>query len=367
MQSAIPVNSLSRHLEPMQSRLAAATARVIESGQLVLGPHVERFERAFADYCGVRECIGVANGTDALEIALRALGLRSGEGVALVANAGMYATTAVLACGGRPAYVDVEETTCLLDAAALDALLSTDRSIRVLVVTHLYGRLVDWDAILPVARAHGIEIVEDCAQAHGAERAGVRAGAMGRLGCFSFYPTKNLGAVGDAGAVVTSDAGLAQRVRQLRQYGWSGKYVNSLAGGRNSRIDELQAAVLLEMLPFLDGWNARRRAIAAAYSRGIRHPDIRVPERPDVGDVAHLYVVQAHERESLRARLHRAFIHTDVHYPCPDHRQPCHGDAYADVHLPVTERLAGTALTLPCFPEMGDEEIARVVEACNRS
>jgi len=363
----IPVNSLSRHIAPLHAALSARAHDVIGSGRFVLGPGVAEFEEAFAAYCRAPHCIGVANGSDALELALRAVGTRPGDRVAITANAAMYATLAVLACGAEPVFVDVLDDEATIDPIALDAALRARSGITAVVATHLYGRLARMDAIVAACRVRDVAIVEDCAQAHGARAAdGRMAGTFSDAGCFSFYPTKNLGALGDGGAVVARDAGVAARVRSLRQYGWEQKYVNALPDGRNSRLDELQARCLSLMLPLLDGWNARRRDIAGRYSTGIANARIATPPIASRDYVAHLYVVHSEQRDELRAHLDAAGIDTDVHYPVPDHRQPCHEGRYDDVALPVTERHARTALTLPCFPELNDEEVATVIEACNR-
>lgn len=364
--AAIPLNALTRHVAPLRDRLMATIGDVIDGGHYILGTGVAAFEAEFAAYCGVAHCVGVGNGTDALELALKALAVGAGDAVAVTANAAMYATTAALACGAEPVFVDVLED-ATMDPSALERAIDARAQIKAVVVTHLYGRLARMDAIVPLCRARGISIVEDCAQAHGARDAhGRSAGAFGDVGAFSFYPTKNLGALGDGGAVVSADDGIAERVRRLRQYGWERKYFNALAGGRNSRLDELQARVLSLCLPLLDGWNARRRDIANRYSREIRHPDIAVPAASAGEYVAHLYVVRSERREALRTHLADAGVQTDVHYPLPDHHQPCHRGRYAELPLAVTERHARTALSLPCFPELTDAEAATVIDACNR-
>ena len=364
--TTIPVNSLQRHIQPLAARLADASKRVIDSGHFVLGPHVQRFEQAFADYCGATHAIGVGNGTDALELCLRALDVGTGDRVAVVANAAMYGTTAVLACGGIPVFVDIDPATHTMCPQALETALQSG-PVKAVIVTHLYGRLAAMDALLPLCRSRGIPAVEDCAQAHGAtDGSGRKAGAFGDIASFSFYPTKNLGALGDGGAVVSNDAELAERARQLRQYGWSAKYNNTLAGGRNSRLDELQAALLQIMLPELDAWNARRRDIANRYSREIHSTALAVPEPAGAEYVAHLYVVRSDARDALRAALDAAGVQTEIHYPTPDHQQPCMESLGQGVHLPASERAAATVLTLPCFPEMTEEEISMVIEVCNR-
>jgi len=364
---AIPINSLLRHITPLVDALTSSTVQVIRSGHFVLGPGVAEFESAFAAYCGAPFCVGVGNGTDALELSLKALNIKAGDRVALCANAAMYGTTAVFACGAEPVYVDVDAQSATINPLELEIALSSGEHIRAVIVTHLYGRLAPMDEIVPICRKHGVAIVEDCAQSHGATDAyGRRAGSLGDVASFSFYPTKNLGALGDGGAVVTSDADIARRILRLRQYGWEGKYVNTVPGGRNSRLDEIQARMLTAMLPLLDGWNQRRRDIANRYSYKICNERIEVvpPSGPEY--VGHLYVVRTDHRESLRQHLAEHGIQTDIHYPTPDHRQPMHEGLFQHVQLPVTESDAARVLTLPCFPELTDEEVTRVVQACNR-
>ena len=364
---AVPLNATSRRFGPLAGPIAEAASRVASEGPCILGPGVTAFETAFADYCGAAHAVGVGNGTDALEIALKATGVGTGDRVALAANAAMYAATAVLACGAEPVFVDVLADEATLDPALLDAALAQDAPVRAVVATHLYGRLARIDAIAGSCRRHGAVLVEDCAQAHGARSAdGRRAGSFGDAAAFSFYPTKNLGALGDGGAVVTGDPDLAARARSLRQYGWQDKYRSLLPGGRNSRLDELQARILHLQLPLLDGWNARRREIAARYAAGIRHPDIHVPARGGDDDVVHLLVVHSTRRDALRDHLLAAGIGCDVHYPVPDHRQPILAEAHAGTSLPVTEAQAASVLTLPCFPELTDAEASVVIDACNR-
>jgi aminotransferase EvaB len=361
---AIALNDLARHNAPLRAELDAAIARVQDRGWYILGPEVEAFESEFAAYCGARECVAVGNGTDALELALRSLAIGPGDEVATAANAGMYATTAIRAAGATPAYVEIDASTLLMDPAALRVGL-TPRT-RAMIVTHLYGRVADVDALAGVARESGIALIEDCAQAHGAQGGGGKAGTAGVLGCFSFYPTKNLGALGDAGAVVTSDPELAAKLRALRTYGWGAKYHCTMAGGMNSRMDELQAAVLRVKLPHLDAWNRRRRAIAARYADAIAHPAITLPPAAAAGtDVVHLYVVRVRHRESMRAHLAAAGVATDVHYPVPDHLQPGAGTTPAQ-GLARTERACAEVLSLPCYPELSDAEIAEVAAACNQ-
>lgn len=352
----VPFNDLKRRPSP-----AAAAARVWDRGFYLLGPELEAFEREFAAYCGVRHAVGVASGTDALELALRAAGIAPGDEVACVANAGMYATVAIRAIGARPLYIDVDPVCGLTSPPSLAAALAP--ATRAVVVTHLYGRIAPIAEVLAIAAARGIPVVEDCAQAHGAERDARKAGAFGLAGCFSFYPTKNLGACGDAGAVVTSDDGLADRLRSLRQYGWRAKYESVDPGGRNSRLDEVQAAILRDRLPSLDASNARRREIACRY-RDALSGIVAVAPAGAADWVAHLFTVRTPRRDDLRRHLASRGIRAEIHYPVPDHLQPSQrGLAFRSAGLAETERLAAETLSLPCFPELENAEIEAVIAA----
>jgi len=358
----VPLNDLRRNNGAHAADLRAAFDQVVGAGSFILGAQVAAFEREFAAFCGVAHCVGLASGSDALELALRAIGVSTDDEVITVANAGMYATVAIRAVGAHPRYVDVDDETLTLAAAELDrSLMSRTRAI---IVTHLYGRLAPMEVIGRLAGERRIPVIEDCAQAHGARHGNVRAGSSGAIGCFSFYPTKNLGALGDAGAITTNDPNVAARVRALRQYGWDQKYRVTLDGGRNSRLDEIQAAMLRVRLPGLEGENAARRRIVRAYAERIRHPLIRVPAAPDEASAAHLAVVRSSRRDSLRQYLRTRDIGTEVHYPIPDHWQPVARDTDA-VSLPVTERACAEVLSLPCFPAMTGDEVDYVVDACN--
>ncbi|MGB3071087.1 MAG: DegT/DnrJ/EryC1/StrS family aminotransferase [Ottowia sp.] len=340
--------------------LPALLRSVVESQRYMLGPRVQAFEEAFAAYVGVHHAIGVANGTDALELALRGLGLGPAQRVLTVANAGFYASTAIRAVGAEPVYAEIDDAVLTLAPAALaDALAG--QQLHAVVVTHMYGQLADMPAIAAQCKAAGVPLIEDCAQAHGARRDGRQAGAWGDIGCFSFYPTKNLGALGDGGALVTTDDALAVRLRALRQYGWGTKYEVLHEGGRNSRLDELQAAVLEAKLPLLDEANRRRRAIAARYGAAFAGLPLQAPLAQGEDYVAHLYVVRSTQREALRAHLSAQGIASDVHYPLPDHRQPVVADACAGVRLPLTEAACAQVLSLPCFLGMTDSQVEQVI------
>jgi dTDP-4-amino-4,6-dideoxygalactose transaminase len=376
MTSLRGINDLARHNGPLSAEIRAALDRVLDSGWYVLGTEVTAFEQAFADYCGVAHAVGVANGTDALELALAAVGVGRGDAVALAANAGGYGTTAVNALGAEPIYVDVDPLRAGLDPKGLDRACRS-RDIRAVIITHLYGTLASVEETVRVAATHGVKVIEDCAQAHGATRAGRRAGSWGDAATFSFYPTKNLGALGDGGMVVTNDPDVARLVARTRQYGWEGKYRQVALPARNSRLDELQAAVLLAKLPHLDGWNARRRVVAGRYAAQLTHPKVTlaVPAGPDCEStppavaedyVAHLFVIRTAERGALADHLRRHGVPYDIHYPIPDYRAPVFGDRFAEVCLPVTESLCDEVLTLPCFPEMTDDQVDLIADVVNR-
>jgi dTDP-4-amino-4,6-dideoxygalactose transaminase len=309
----------------------------------------------------VTHCVGVASGTDALEIAFRACGVAPGSRVATVANAGFYTCAALAAIGAHPVFVDIDETLTMAPAAFARVIGDVDA----IVVTHLYGRLAAIEAIVELARQRRIPVIEDCAQSHGAERRDKRAGTFGDAGCFSFYPTKNLGALGDAGAVVTSDNEIAARMRALRQYGWSTKYRVERAGGRNSRLDELQAAFLRVKLTRLLEWNAARVGIARRYCEMLQQTAIRTPQFDDGEYVAHLFVVRVPDRDRLRAALAGDGIATDVHYPIPDYAQPILDKARHPA-LPMTEAACREVLTLPCYPGLEHDDVERIVARVRR-
>jgi dTDP-4-amino-4,6-dideoxygalactose transaminase len=364
---SIPLNDLKRQYEALKPVLEDAIARVLASGWYVLGPEVEAFEGEFAKYCQTSHCVGVANGTDALEIGLRALGISSGDEVITVANAGMYGTTAIRAIGAIPVFAEIDPVTMTMDPAALQSAI-TPRT-RAVVVTHLYGRIAHIHELAACASQHGLALIEDCAQAHGAQCDGQRAGSWGDVGCFSFYPTKNLGALGDGGAVVTSDAQVAGRARLLRQYGWTRKYEIHTPGGRNSRLDELQAAILRAKLPYLARWNRVRVQIATRYRVGLEQTPLQLPAASRDGEmVYHLYVARTPRRDQLRTTLRECGIACDVHYPVPDHLQPVCADlGYSPGALPETERATAEVISLPCFAELTSAEVEGVIIAVSKS
>lgn len=358
------INNLSAKITKHQTQITASIDRVIASGWLVLGPEVKQFEESFAAYLGASHCVSLANGTDAIELALKAMGVGPGDRVATVANAGMYTTTAILAIGAQPCFMDVDIDS--RGATLAEVARAVETGVKAVVVTHLYGLAIPEIAqIAQYCTQNGVPLLEDCAQAHGSQVNGKRVGTFGDAASFSFYPTKNLGALGDGGAVVSNNPELAATVVSLRQYGWTSKYRVEVAGARNSRLDEMQAAILSEFLPHLDVANARRREIAARYSMLIHHQNVALPQEGGADYVAHLYVIRSQQRDALREHLRAQKVASDVHYPIPDYRQPVFGERFAEIHLQTTERLANEILTLPCYPEMSDEEVGDVIEAVN--
>ena len=361
--AGVPLNDLSRGLAADKRQILAVVERVIDSGWLVQGPEHAAFEAELASFLGVDHAIGVASGTDALELVLRAAMPADRHVVVTAANCGGYTTTAARRGGFTLRYADIDASHHLMTAETLAPVL--DETVGVVVVTHLYGRAADVAAIRAVCAPLGIRVVEDCAQALGATTATGRVGSLADAAAFSFYPTKNLGAIGDGGAISTNSETIAQTVRELRQYGWHSKYTIGRDGGRNSRLDELQAAVLRLRLPHLDAGNARRREIISAYAAAASER-ITVLPAAGPGHTGHLGVVVTSDREALQAHLASLGIRTDVHYPIPDHLQPGIVPDGPSVALPVTERLAQQILSLPVFPELSDAEVERVCDALGR-
>ena len=357
--STVPMNDLSRGIARDRALLDAAVASVLDSGYVIMGPHHNAFEIALAQYLGVSHVLGLASGTDALEIAIKAVMPEGKTTVITAGNAGGYTSTAARRGGFRVRYADIDpDSLCLSEKTVLDAL--TD-DIGVVVVTHLYGNLTNISALVSMCHDRGIRVVEDCAQAIGARRSEGSAGSFGDLAAISFYPTKNLGAIGDGGAIATNDSEFARRVSQLRQYGWVSKYRVAVSGGTNSRLDELQAAFLMVRLPLLDAFNERRRAIVQRYVAASEHAPIQVLPADGPHHAAHLAVALSPRRTEIRDQLTLRGVATDVHFPVPDHQQIGFGAAAQS--LPVTERASNEVLSLPCFPELTDAEVDRVCSA----
>jgi dTDP-4-amino-4,6-dideoxygalactose transaminase len=363
----IPQTSPGAGVQERRAEYEEAISGVLGSGRYILGPAVERFEREFAAYLGSGHCVGVASGTDAIELALRGLGVGRGDAVLTVSHTAVATVAAIVRIGAVPVLVDIDETTYTMDPKDLErTLLQLPAGLvpRAVVPVHLYGAMADMPAILSVARASGLVVVEDCAQAHGAELGGRKAGTFGDAAAFSFYPTKNLAALGDGGAVVTSDSAAAAANRELREYGWRERYVSE-RHGVNSRLDELQAAILLVGLRHLDEDNARRRSIAAVYDRLLRAKGIILPSAlRDGTHVYHQYVIRTPGRDLVRRRCEAGGIATGIHYPVAVHQQPAFADgSIVAASLPVTERVAREIVSLPMYPQLSEAAAERAAQA----
>ncbi len=351
----------SAQYQAMRPEIDAALQRVLDGHVYILGKEVERFETGFAAYVGAAHAIGVANGTDALHLALRALEIGADHEVIVPAHTAVPTAAAIEMSGATPKFVDITADRYGLDPALVERAIGP--RTRAIMPVHLYGHPADLGPLLEIARRRGLKLIEDCAQAHGARWRDRRVGAIGDIGCFSLYPTKNLGAIGDAGIVTTNDAALAQRLRQLRQYGWRTGQLSEIAGF-NSRLDELQAAILNVKLGHLDAGNARRRAIAERYLEAFGNLPMALPHvEPDCEAVYHLFVVRTPQRDALKAHLQARGVVAGIHYPVPCHHHPVYRGRFGDVRLPVTEHVVGEILSLPMYPELTDAQVARVIDA----
>jgi dTDP-4-amino-4,6-dideoxygalactose transaminase len=335
---------------------------VLNSGRYILGSEVQAFEHEFAEFLGARFGVGSASGTDALYLALKAIGIGPGDEVLTVPHTAVATVAAIEMCGATPVLVDIDADTYTMDPERLQAAVSA-RAKAVLPV-HLYGHPADMAPILAIARRHGLAVVEDCAQAHGATYGDKQVGSIGDISAFSFYPTKNLGAIGDGGLVATNDPGLAEKVKLLRQYGWQERYVSKVTGW-NSRLDELQAAILRVKLRHLDEGNQQRRRLAELYNSGLRDLPVITPvNKPGNGHVYHQYVIRCQNRDGLQTFLATHNISTLVHYPVPVHLQPAYRGRLGDLgSFPVSEQVAGEILSLPLYPELPKVQIETVVQS----
>lgn len=352
----------------LKGEIDAAVARALDSGWYILGGEGRAFEDEFSAWLGAGKTVGCGNGTDAIALALRGLGIGPGCAVATVSHTAVATVAAVEMVGATPLLIDIDPVHYTLDPAALaDALAHPPAGlppVRAVIVVHLYGQPGDILAIRDLCRQHGLALIEDCAQAHGARQDGQRVGTFGDAATFSFYPTKNMGALGDGGAVVMHDSAQAGEVAALRQYGWHKHYISDSAGV-NSRLDELQAAILRVKLKHIDAQNARRQAIAAAYDAALEGSAlVRPARRPGADHVFHLYVVRSAERDALQVRLREEGIGSGIHYPAPVHLQPAYDGrvAMGPTGLAQTERASREVLSLPLYPELTDEQVARVCE-----
>jgi dTDP-4-amino-4,6-dideoxygalactose transaminase len=343
-----------------------AVLRVLSSGSYVIGDEVKKFEAEFSSYLGVHHVISVASGTDALHLALRACGVGTGDGVVTVSHTAVATVAAIELAGAGPVLIDVDAETMTMSEGALEQVIQAPPNrlhIKAIIAVHLYGYPMQMQPVMELAHRHGLQVIEDCAQSHGASIGNRKTGTWGHLGAFSFYPTKNLGAMGDAGTVVTDDAMLAERLRGLREYGWTERYVSSIPG-TNSRLDEIQAAILNVKLPRLDQANRRRGDIARKYREGLAGTGLVLPLTPEGGDhVFHQYVVRTSHRDEFRQHLADRGVQTSVHYPVPIHLQPAYRDRIAKgSDLSVTEAICSEIVSLPMHPYLSDEQVEQVIE-----
>ncbi len=363
---AVPQADPGAGYRAQKAEIDAAVARALSSGWYILGKEGEAFEREFAAWLGVPRAVGCANGTDALALALRGLGIGPGCAVATVSHTAVATVAAIEMVGATPVLIDIDPDTYTMDAEELEAVLDDPPPglppIRAVIPVHIYGQPCDMDPMLAAAKRHGVAVIEDCSQAHGATLDGRVVGTMGDVACFSLYPTKNLGALGDGGVLATPDAQLADRIGAIRQYGWKERYISDSVGV-NSRLDEVQAAILRVKLTALDAGNARRQTIAAAYDEALAGGRFAPPpRRPGAGHVFHQYVLRAPDRAGLMARLRAEGIATAIHYPQPVHLQPAYRGRtpLGPAGCAETARAAGEVMSLPMFPELTDAQVKRV-------
>ncbi|MBK9162186.1 MAG: DegT/DnrJ/EryC1/StrS family aminotransferase [Nitrosomonadales bacterium] len=360
---SVPFLDLAHLHRSIRESLDAAYRRVADSGWFIMGPELETFESEFAQYCGVQHCVGVGNGLEALHLLLRAYGIGPGDEVIVPSNTFIATWLAVTECGATPVPVEPDVVTHNIDPARIAGAI-TSRT-RAIMPVHLYGQVADMDPINALAAKHGLVVIEDAAQAQGARYKGRRAGSLGHAAATSFYPGKNLGALGDGGAVLTNDDAIAAKVRQLRNYGSTVKYQHDILGN-NSRLDEMQAAFLRAKLAVLDQWNERRREVASQYTNLLAQAGVVLPHLPDHAEpVWHLYVIRSERRDELKAHLERNGISTVIHYPIPPHRQECYRQ-YRDSDLPIAERLAGEVLSLPMSPALENADVEHVAAMIGR-
>jgi len=358
----VPFLDLQAGYFELQSKIDAAIKRVLESGWYILGEEVEAFEREYATYCEAKHCVGVASGLDALHLALLSLGVGAGDEVIVPSNTYIATWLAVSHCGATPVPVEPDEATCNIDPARIEAAITPHT--KVILPVHLYGQPANMDPILALARKHGLRVLEDGAQAHGAIYKGKRLGAHGDVVAWSFYPGKNLGAYGDGGAITTDNAELAERIRSLRNYGSRAKYVNEFCGF-NSRLDPIQAAILRVKLNVLDEWNARRSEIAAKYTASLSNAGLILPSVPEFANpIWHLYVIRSLKRETLQQHLSLLGISTLIHYPIPPHLQQAYeGLGYKKGKFPIAEQMADQVLSIPMGPQLGTSNVSAVISA----
>lgn len=360
----IPFMNLKRQYLEIEKEIQEALLRVFERSSFILGPEGKKFEEQFAQYIGVPYGIGVNSGTDALYLALLALGIGQGDEVLTVANTAIPTVSAIIASGAKPVFVDIEKNTYLMDTTQIERKITPQT--KAILPVHLYGNCVALDHVLETAKKHCLFVIEDCAQAHGASFKGRKAGSFGDISCFSFYPTKNLGAYGDAGIILTKNPDIARKLLLLRQYGEEKRYF-TVINGFNSRLDELQAAVLLVKQQYLENWNKKRKDIAQKYISGINNKKITLPIiKEDVYPVFHLFVIQTSDRAHFQEYMKNKGISTAIHYPLPLHLQKAYSSlGYAKGSLPVTEEVMEHIVSIPLFPELTSFEIDYIITVIN--
>ncbi len=361
IMSANPKASYVAH----KNEIDQAIQKVMEGGWYILGPRVKSFEEHFAAYLGAQHCVGMASGTDAIHLCLRALGVGPGDAVITVSHTAVATVAAIVWAGAIPVLVDVDPVTYTIDPQKVeDTLTKTSYKVKAIIAVHLYGHPADMESLMVIANRYGVPLIEDCSQAHGASVANQNVGTLGVCGTFSFYPTKNLGAFGDAGAVVTNDSLITERLRLMQQYGWRERYISE-GIGYSSRLDELQAAVLDCKLAWLDSWNERRRLIARFYNQGLSGLPLHCPvEREGYHHVYHQYVIQSTERDKLRKHLLAKGIQTAILYPMAVHQQPGFRERViiGEGGMDITEHLVQNILCLPVFPELEDIAMKKVID-----
>ena len=360
----IPFANFKEEYHSIKDEIDEAISRVLESGWFILGKELTAFEDEFKKHLGVKHAVGVGSGTEAIHLALIAVGVGPGDKVITAVNTAVPTVSAISFTGATPIFVDIDPDTFNMDPGRLKEYLETceDASrIKAVVPVHLYGHPADMDPIMAIAKEHGLKVVEDTAQAHGAKYNGKYAGTIGDAGCFSFYPTKNLGAYGDAGMVVTDDDEVVKKITMLRNYGEESKYLNKIKGF-NSRLDEIQAAILRTKLKYLDAWNASRRQLAGIYREHLYNCEIAIPdEKPYAESVFHLYVIRSKKRDELKEYLKSKGVATNIHYPKPAHMQEAYNDlGYVEGDFPVSEIFAKEILSLPIYPGLKDEQVEEI-------
>lgn len=356
----ISFTNLKLQYDSMRDEINRAINRVLSSGWYILGEEVNAFEKEFADYIGVKYGVGVSSGTEAIYLALLACGIGKGDEVITVAHTAVATVAAIEMAGARPVFVDIEPRSCSIDPQSIEAVINSQT--KAIIPVHLYGHPAQIQDIQNIANRFNLRLIEDCAQAHGAAFKGQRVGSFGDIGCFSFYPTKNLGAYGDGGIVVTDDSYIFNRLLLIRQYGWEKRYESSIKG-INSRLDELQAAILRVKLRYLDKWNESRSGLAHLYSEGLRDCSTQiVMPIEDSSSAYHLFVIFNENRDELQVHLKKNKIETIVHYPVPIHLQKAYMNlGYSEGSLPITEDVAKRILSLPLYPELRKGEVESVV------